>query len=490
MEAPQPAPGDDRVRHRAHLGRGFNWLGGATIIAKVTDFATILAVLLYLTKAQLGTGSLVIAFGMIVEAFDGLGTGDALVQAPDIARRQLDTLFWFILAVAVAMAGATLLAAPLVARLYGVPGIAGLFLVVALKQPLVAAAVIPLARLNRGLRYEAIAVVNLGATFGAAGTRLAIAIAGGGAWALAGGYLASGVFILAGAGLASPFRPRLRFRFGDISPLLRFGLRSASANIFEQVFKNIDFLLVGWFYGAAALALYRVAFDVAMEPAMAIGTIINRAALPVFARAAAVPAHLTDALLWSLRRVAVLNAPLMMGLCLMAGPLMRLLHDAQGQSYAAAAWPLRILALAAILRIVSQLITPVLVGTGRPGRAAWVAAATLGLLSLGIVAAGLYFPARSGIIAVSCVWFAAYPPLLGWGAWYLHRHWRIGFGALLRPFLAPGAGIAGLVLLDVVGRSVLGQGAVAEIGIALGATLLAYAGLFWHARRTRHAGLA
>ena len=66
--------------HREHLRRGFNWLGGATIAAKVIDFSTILIVLLFLTKAQVGTASIVIAVAMVVEAFDGLGTGEALIQ--------------------------------------------------------------------------------------------------------------------------------------------------------------------------------------------------------------------------------------------------------------------------------------------------------------------------------------------------------------------------------------------------------------------------
>ena len=469
--------------HRHHLGRGFNWLGGATIIAKLVDFGTILAVLLYLTKAQVGIGSLVMAFGMVIEAFDGLGTSDAIVQAANITRAQLDSLFWFIIAAAVLVAGVTLLAAPGVQWLYGQHGIAIYFLAVAAKQPLVAAAVIPLAMLNRALRYEAIAAVNVAATFGAAVARFAIALAGGGAWAIAGGYFFSGVFILLGALIASPFRPRFTFHWPHIAPLLRFGLRSASANLFEQIFKNIDFLLVGWFYGAASLAVYRVAFDVAMEPAMAIGTIINRTAMPVFARAAAVQGQLADALLWSLRRLAVLNAPLMVGLILLAPPLMGLLHDSQGHSYEAAALPLQILAGAAILRIASQLITPVLLATGKPGTAATLSAVTLGLLSAGIFAVGLIFPARTGIAAVACVWLAAYPPLLAWGASYLHRHWQISPATLLRPFAAPAAGVAALLLLyGGCHLLVRAPGPYVQIGAALAATGAAYAGLFWQAR--------
>ena len=60
--------------HQQRLATGFNWLGGATIIARVVDSATILVMLLFLTKHQVGMASLVLSAGMIIEAFNGLGT--------------------------------------------------------------------------------------------------------------------------------------------------------------------------------------------------------------------------------------------------------------------------------------------------------------------------------------------------------------------------------------------------------------------------------
>ncbi|HTQ70589.1 MAG TPA: oligosaccharide flippase family protein [Acidocella sp.] len=472
--------------HKRALGRGFNWLGGATIIAKVTDFVTIIAVLLYLTKVQVGIGSLVLSIGMVVEAFDGLGTGDALVQARSVEARQLQSLFWFIMAAALVVGGLAVALSPAVGWVYGMQGIPLYFLALAAKQPLVGAAVIPLALLNRELKYEKIAAVNVGATFGAALVRFGIALAGGGTWALVGGYFASGVFILAGAIWARPFRPGWRFSFPEIRPLVAFGLRSASANIFEQIFKNIDYLLVGWFYGAAALAVYRVAFDVAMEPAMAVGTLINRTALPVFARVAAVPAHLREALFWSLQRLATLVAPCMAGLGLMAVPLTGLLHDSQGHSYAAAAIPLQILATAATLRITSQLITPVLMGTGQPGKAAALSFATLALLGGFILLAGLSVHGERGLIAVSAAWLAIYPFLLSWSVNYLRRTWQVAPLALLRPFVMPALAVAFMVAFTLGARALpCGNEAVARIAAAAMATGLAYGGLVLQGRWQR-----
>ncbi|MCB5943890.1 oligosaccharide flippase family protein [Acidocella sp. KAb 2-4] len=486
MDAPPPAqPGADATaHHRRHLARGFNWLGGATLVAKITDFSTIIVVLLYLTQQQVGIGSLVISFGMMIEAFDGLGTGDAIVQAQELSHRHLQSLFWYILGIAVIVSGLTLAAAPLVQMFYNVPGMAAYFIVIALKQPIVGGAVIPMALLNRELRYERIAAINVASTFGAALTRLVIALLGGGAWALVGSFLASGVFILAGSLWARPFRPSLRFSLAEIRPLAHFGLRSATAHISDQIFKNIDYLLVGWFYGPTPLALYRVVFDLAMEPAMAVGTLVNRTALPVFARVAAVPAHLREALLWSLQRLTTLVAPFMAALMLVALPLTSLLHDSQGHSYAAGALPLQILAAAAILRVTSQLLPPVLLASGKPGTAASLSTITLTMLTLGILAVGFSCHTQIGLIAVASIWFAVYPPLLAWGAHYLWRHWQITLAQLLRPFLPPAIGIAAMVAMASALRLLpWGDAPVFRIASVVMATGLTYAGLLL---RNRH----
>ena len=465
--------------HLRSLGRGFNWLAGAAVIARIVDFSTILVLLRYLTKEQVGVASLVVSIGTVVEAFNGLGTSEALIQARQVSRLQLDTLFWYVVGAAVAMGGLVVLAAPAIAAIYGVGGMTAYFLAIAAKQPLVGAALIPLATMNRNLRYERIAAVGVCATLAAAGTRLTLGVAGAGTWALVAGYATSGLYTLVGASIAQPFRPRCRFRLPTIRPLVRFGVRAAAANIAEQMFKNIDYLLVGWFYGAARLAIYRVAFDVAMEPATAVGTIVNRAALPVFARAAGVQSHLQQTLGWSLRKIAILAAPLAAGLALAAEPLCALLHDRDGHSYAAAALPLCVLALAAPLRLVVQLLATTMMGSGQPAAAARLSGATLLLLAVGIGTVGALVPAGWGLVAVSTVWLGIYPPLLGWSLRTLRRSATTSARQVLRAFAMPFGG-AGLLAAVVLGsREVMGgERGPLELGVVAVATALLYAALF------------
>lgn len=472
--------------YHKHLHRGFNWLGAATVIAKVVDLTTLLGVLLFLTKEQVGVASLVIAIATVVEAFDGLGSREALVQAQAISREQLDSLFWFIIGASTAIALIVLLAAPFLGAFYGISGMALYFIAVAAKQPIVGAALIPLAMMNRDLQYERIAIINVCATFAAAFTRLALAVSGGGVWALVAGYCGSGLYSLIGAQIAKPFWPRLRLRLGEIFPLVHFGLRAVILNFLEQLLKNVDALLIGWFYGPSQLAVYRVAFTVAMEPAMAVGTLINRTALPIFARAARIKDQLTHSLLWSLRRLVLLIAPLTVAVILAATPITNLIHDGQGHSYAAAAFPLKLLAIAALLRVTSQLFYPVALGAGRPATAARLSAVTLLLLSVSLAFVGWYLPAQTGIVAVSGIWVALYPLLLIWESRYLRQHWAIQARDLAGVFLEPAIGALALATtVSAVHWWVGDKNPVVQLGFVLAAAALTYTGLILHARQKR-----
>jgi len=462
-----------------HLRRGFSWLGSAMIIAKVTDFATILVVLRLLSKEQVGVASLVVAFGMVIEALDGLGTSTALVQAPSLSRLQLDSLFWVIVGAALVVGGATLLAAPLIASLYGVAGMAAYLLAVAIKQPLVGAAVIPLALLNRDLQYERIAIVNVCSTFAAALTRLGLAIAGAGAWAILIAYVASGLFTLVGALLMKPFRPRLRIDMAAISPLLRFGWRATASALCEQMINNVHYLLVGWFYGAAPLSEYRLAFDLAMEPANAAGTLINRTALPVFAKVSAVREELVQSLKWSLRKLLAVVFPIAVAIAFASDPITTLIHDEQGRSYAGASLPLKLLAAAAVLRVVAQLAYPLVFGSGRPQMAVRLSAMTLLALSGGILFVGFTIPAASGIVATSIVWLAVPPLMLLWLAHYLRQHWGIGARDLIGAFRVPIAAAAILAATIAVGRLLI-DSPVLQLGVIATLSVLACMGLLRH----------
>lgn len=472
--------------HVENLRRGFNWLGGASVVARLIDFSTVLIMLALLTKAQIGAASLVLSVAMVIEAVIDIGIGSALLQTPQTSDEQLGSAHWLVLTNGLLLGILTLILAPAFEAAYAIPGMALLFVPIALKQPLVAGSLISLTLLNRALQYERIALINVVATLCAALVRLGLALFGAGSWALIVGFSAHAIFVLIGAQISTPFWPRRIFVRSAIRPLLRFGLNAAASNAFQQLFRNVDFLLIGWLYGPADLAVYRLAFDIAMEPAVAVGDLINRTSVPVFVRAMSVREHLRPAYLWSLRRLVTIVAPLMAALALIATPLTGLINDPQGQNYAAAAIPLKILVMAALLRVVLQTHYPLLLADGRAFTALRLSAVTLVLLSSGILLAGLSLPASSGIIAVSWVWLAVYPALLTWTVRDLGRVMQVRLRDLLSTIAIPATGAIMLILLSLSLSSWLDNtDPHVQIAVIAAITMLIYAAIALYARQSR-----
>ena len=246
----------------------------------------------------------------------------------------------------------------------------------------------------------------------------------------------------------------------------------------EQMVNNVHHLLVGWFYGAAALAEFRVGFDLAMEPANAAGTLINRTALPVFAKVAAVRDQLVQSLTWSLRKLLAVVAPLTAAIMLAADPITSMIHDEQHRSYASAGVPLKLLAVAALLRAVAQLAYPVMYASGRPHLAVRFSFTTLLLLGLGMLLVGLTVPTAYGLVAMATVWLVVPPLLILWEAHYVHRHWDLKVQDLIRALSGPIVAVAMLVLTVEAIRHFIGSSSPAlQVAVVAALAVLTCFGL-------------
>jgi O-antigen/teichoic acid export membrane protein len=155
-----------------------------------------------------------------------------------------------------------------------------------------------------------------------------------------------------------------------------------------------------------------------------------------------------------------------------------MIHDEQHRSYASASLPLKLLAVAALLRVVSQLGYPVMFASGRPHLAVRFSFTTLLLLGSGMLLVGLTVPAANGLVAMSTVWLVVPPLLLLWQAYYLHHHWDVGVHDLIRASGAPIVAVAMLVLAVEAGRHLIGIGSPAlQVAVIAALALLTCLGL-------------
>lgn len=394
--------GSDQIK------RGLLWLGSASALARIVDLGATFIVLGVLSQQEMGLGAIAISTTAVVESLSGLGIGGAIVQSKQLSDREQASLFWLTSGLGVALGGLLCAISPVMARIYEQPLLVFLLAVSGVKLLLVGMSLVPLQVLNKRLAFREVGAVQTVASLGEAISKIALALAGTGAWALVGGNVMRGVTLLLALGLASRFRPTWHFELAETRRFVRFGLQIAGSSGLQQLCKNADYFLVGKLLGIEALGLYRVAFDIAMQPIEAIIAVVNRVGFPVYARLSDNARAFVEAFSRSTRSFLLLAIPIAAFIALAAGDLLSLLGDGR---WVEAAAGLRILALAGIARAAAMMFPVMYVALGRPAIAMFDSVLSLLALTGGFLIALTQFP-QFGIVSVCVTWFLVYPVLL------------------------------------------------------------------------------
>jgi O-antigen/teichoic acid export membrane protein len=192
--------------------------------------------------------------------------------------------FLSVSAIGVGLAAVMALTAGPILSLLGLPAGADQLRLLAVAFGVGSLGVVPNASLERQLRFEARAVIDVLAYGSLAAVAVSGVIAGLGVEALAIGYIAQGA-VQAGAGLvlAPPWRRRSGAE-GGFGALVRYGGILWISALLSYVATNIDNAVVGRMGGADALGLYALSYTIGNTITISLAQVINRVALPYYAR--------------------------------------------------------------------------------------------------------------------------------------------------------------------------------------------------------------
>ncbi len=386
------------------VDRGVAWVGLATSFVAVFDLAALALLLhIWVSEEEFGLVSVVATmFGALQLIGEG-GLPAAVIQREDADEDRLSTVYWFGLGLG-ALGYATIwLVAPLIADTYDRPILAPLFRVFGLILVLRPLYTTQQAVLRRSLRFKELAVVRIVANTLEFGVKVGTAAGGLGLWAFALGALARELTYAIGVPLQLGWRPRFVFRARSIAADLRFGIRANGGELLFQIYSNLDYQVVAYAFGPAALGIYRAAYELVLEPVRFLSGIVTVVAFPAFSRMRADRAELIEQLIAFVRQNLMVVLPLV-GVILIAA------EDALtvflGAKYAVAADAARILAIVGILRALSHLGPPLLDGLGRPDLTLRYQAIAAFVLSSSFVACGRF---GSSIDDMALAWVVGYP---------------------------------------------------------------------------------
>ena len=310
-----------------------------------------------LTPADFGLIAMLLVFTSVGALLVDSGFGTALIQRRHISIDDETTVFGYALLSGL-IAGLTLwLVAPAIASFYRQPQLISLTRLVAWVLPLGALAAVPDALLTKRLDFASRARAEIIASGISGLVAIALALRGFGVWSIAWqGVIAIG-FRAALLWTYARWRPIGRINRASFRHLFGFGGFLLLAQLLDTLYVRGQTLLLGRLFDAPTLGYYTLAQNAQQAPVGFIGTVLNRVGLPVFSEITEEPKKLRDALRMSLRVSLFIFLPCMVGLALVAKPLVILIYGARWQSaapvlallsLAAAPWPLHVLNLAAL----------------------------------------------------------------------------------------------------------------------------------------------
>jgi PST family polysaccharide transporter len=216
--------------------------------------------------------------------FQDAGLSTATVQRQEITHAQVSNLFW----VNVVVGGVTTLllaaSAPAIAWFYREPRLIGITLVLSIMFLLLSSTVQHRALLNRQMRFGVIAMIDVVSMLAGYLTGIALALWEYGYWALVFAYVVQVTIKLVLTWSISRWRPRLPSRNTQTWHLLSFGADITAGNLMLSLARGADSLLIGRFFGAAAIGLYSRGSILLMRPVQQFMLPIRAVLVPALSR--------------------------------------------------------------------------------------------------------------------------------------------------------------------------------------------------------------
>ena len=293
------------------------------------SFASNLVLARLLMPDDFGVIGMLHIFIAISGAFMIGGFGDAIIQKKDATHTDYSTVFIWNMVLSVFFYVVLFFSAPAIARFYNMPSLCEVLRVYGLVLILVALSVVQNAILRKELRFKALSIRNLSASFVALVVGVVMAYLGFGAWSLVASALVNQMMNVILVWGISSWRPSLVFNKNSFKDLFAFGGMMMLTSLVDKTYANLQGLLIGKWYSASELGYYTQASKLENIPTGSLSHIVSSVSFPVFSKLQ----NDKDKLLYGLRKnikaITYLNFPLCVVLLIIAKPLIELLYGAK-----------------------------------------------------------------------------------------------------------------------------------------------------------------
>lgn len=271
-----------------------------------------------------GTIALVTVFTTIMQVFVDSGLGSALVQKKNADDLDFSSVFYFNMAMCLALYGLMFLAAPLIASFYSRPELTPVVRVLSLTLVISGVKNIQQAYVSRHMLFKRFFFATLGGTVGAAVIGIWMAYRGYGVWALVAQNLFNQTLDTVILWITVKWRPRRAFSYERLKGLFSYGWKLLVSALLDTGYRELRQLIIGKLYTDADLAHYNRGDQFPKVIVTNINTSIDSVLLPSMSLAQDDREKVRHMTRRAIRISTYIMMPMMMGLAVCAEPIVSL----------------------------------------------------------------------------------------------------------------------------------------------------------------------
>jgi PST family polysaccharide transporter len=377
--------------------KSFGWATVSYGGSKLLVFISTVVLARILTPNDFGIVAAATALILFFDVVLDLGVGAALIyeQEHGITAR-VQTAFTLNVLIAATLTGIGVLITPAVAAFTGLQQHENVFRVLFLYLLVRGLGQVQNAVLQRDLRFDSRAVVEIGGSVARASISISLALAGLGVWALVWGLLAGQMVATVLAWWFAGFWPRFSLDRRVAKVLLGFGLTFIGLKVVDAIGMDSDYLIVAHRLGATQLGYYSMGYRLPELALLSLYWIVGSVAFPVFSQART-RGHevMVSASLRSLGMITLFSFPAGVLLALASRDLVGVVFSAKWDP---AVGPMVLISLMTAITSIGFASGDIFPAMGRPGTLLALNVPLTALLVAGYVIAAPY-----GIVAVAWV---------------------------------------------------------------------------------------
>jgi len=278
-----------------------------------------------LLPEQFGLIGMLAVFLGVAQSFVESGFTAALIQKNNATHVDECSIFYFNILVGVLAAGLLCFIAPWIAAFYDQPLLTPLTRALSLRLIVDAFGTVQLGLLTKRLDFKTQLKVSVIATILSGIIGIAMALRGFGVWSLVAQSLTMSVLQTILLWLFNTWRPRLVFSFTALGEMFGFGARLLASGLLNRVFENLHVVIIGRLFTPVDVGLYASASKLQQIPTQNLAGTVSRVTFPAFSTIQDDPIRLKRCMRKAVATLAFVNFPLMIGLAVVARPLVLVL---------------------------------------------------------------------------------------------------------------------------------------------------------------------